>query len=73
MGRVHVQLGGEGGHLTLLQWLRANDCSWDEYACSHVARGRHLTLLQWLRANGCDWNAITCMQTVEGDHLEVLQ
>jgi hypothetical protein len=34
-----------GGHLSALQWLRANGLPWDENACAEVARGRHLAVL----------------------------
>jgi hypothetical protein len=44
-----------GGHLAVLQWLRANGCPWDEAACGAAARRGHLVVLQWLRANGCQW------------------
>ncbi|CAN0422812.1 unnamed protein product, partial [Scytosiphon promiscuus] len=30
------------GHLEVLQWLRANDCPWDETACSEAAWNGHL-------------------------------
>jgi len=35
-----------GGHLEVLQWLRANDCPWDKDTCSHSAGDGHLEVLQ---------------------------
>ena len=46
-------IAAEGGHLEVLQWLRANGCPWDEKTCSMSAEGGHLDVLQWARANGC--------------------
>jgi hypothetical protein len=63
----------EGGHLQLLQWMRANGCDWDEYTCSAAARGGHLAVLQWARVNGCDWDEETCKAAAKGGHLVVLQ
>ena len=40
-----------GGHLTVLQWARANGCVWDTSTCEQAARGGHLTVLQWARAS----------------------
>jgi hypothetical protein len=42
-----------GGHLEVLQWLRANGCPWDETTCAYAARrGGHSELLSWAQANG---------------------
>ena len=41
------------GHLSIIQWLRDNGCSWDEDMCTAAAHGGHLTVLQWQRDNGC--------------------
>ena len=35
-----------GGHLDVLQWLRANGCPWDGYTCRGAAQGGHLEVLQ---------------------------
>jgi hypothetical protein len=69
----------EGGHLAVLQWLRANDewdghsCEWDEQTCVGAAQGGHLAVLQWARANGCEWDADTCSSAAQGGHLATLQ
>ncbi len=36
----------QGGHLTALQWARANGAPWDEQTCMYAARGGHLAVLQ---------------------------
>jgi hypothetical protein len=63
----------EGGHLAVLQWLRANGCPWDAFTCSVAAAGGHLAVLQWAHTNGCPWDADTCSYAGEGGHLAVLQ
>jgi hypothetical protein len=57
----------------VLQWARANGCSWNEDTCASAAAGGHLEVLKWARANGCPWNALTCFDAAAGGHLEVLQ
>jgi hypothetical protein len=51
VGREDVQ----GGHLEVLQWLRANGCPWDEHTCMCAAAYDRLEVLKWARANGCPW------------------
>ena len=42
-----------GGHLKVLQWLRANGCPWDKDTLT-IARTRgHLEVEKWAMANGC--------------------
>ena len=60
------------GHLSLLQWARANDCPWDPSTCAKAARGGHLEVLKWARENGCSWNESTCSTAARKGHLEVL-
>jgi hypothetical protein len=60
------------GWLALLQWARANGCSWGEMTCASAAQGGHLDVLEWARANGCPWNNKTCAHAALGGHLEVL-
>ena len=71
----------EGGHLALLQWLRAQDppCPWDAYPCAStciaaVERG-DLAMLQWLRAQDppCPWDANVGHEAAWGGHLAILQ
>jgi hypothetical protein len=42
-----------GGHLAVLQWLRANGCQWDWLVCLFAAKNGHKAVLHWARANGC--------------------
>ena len=46
----------KNGHLEVLQWARANECSWNASTCANAARKGHLEVLQWARTNGCPWN-----------------
>jgi len=59
----------KGGHLSVLQWKRANGCR----TCQFAAEGGHLSVLQWARENGCDWDSQTCEAAAESGHLSVLQ
>ena len=43
----------------MLQWARANGCTWNASTCSEAACGGHLEVLQWARANGCPWDMDT--------------
>ena len=36
VGRVDVRVRGEGGHLEMLQWARANGCPWDKKTCEYA-------------------------------------
>jgi hypothetical protein len=63
----------EGGHLDVLQWERANGCSWVQSTCEVAAKGGHLEVLKWARANGCPWDEWTCAYAAEGGHLDVLR
>ena len=46
MGRIHVVMGAENGHLAVLQWARAQGCPWDESTCLWAAENGHLAVLQ---------------------------
>ena len=61
------------GHLSLLQWLRAEGCAWDAQTCSRAAFGGHLEVLIWARQNGCEWTAGTVAKAALGGALECLQ
>ena len=56
-----------------LQWLRAQGCPWDEWACWYAAIGGHLVVLTWLREQGCRWDESACVRAAGGGHLPVLQ
>ena len=66
-----------GGHLEVLQWLRAQDppCPWDSGACSEAAWHGHLEVLQWLRAQDppCPWDNWACIEAAAHGQLELLQ
>ena len=54
-------LAARGGHLHVLQWLRADGCRllercpWDGRTCQFAAMNGHLHVLQWAYENGCAW------------------
>ena len=62
-----------GGHLAVLQWVRAQGCPWDKWTCAWAAEKGHLAVLQWARAQGCPWDEKTCSSAAENGHLAVLQ
>jgi hypothetical protein len=71
-------MAAHGGHLVVLQWLRANGCDWDDYGgliCSVAAYGGHLAVLQYAHANGCglDGDMMTSQAAAKGGHLATLQ
>ena len=68
-----MQVGGGGGQLEILKWLRANDFPWGKQTCERAASGGHIEVLQWAHANGCPWNENTCACAAYGGHLGVLQ
>ena len=41
------------GKLEVLQWARANGCSWDASTGYSAARNGHLEVLQWAQAHEC--------------------
>ena len=73
VGQVDVLAAAIGGHLEVLQWVRANGCPWDERTCWGAAEGGHLEVLQWARANGCPWSGETCEFAAKGGDVEVLR
>ena len=62
-----------GGHLEILQWLRANDFPWNSRTCEEAAKGGFLEVLKWARINNCPWHAGTCEAAASGGNLEILQ
>ena len=77
-GRAELTVGlcasaANGGQLKVLQWLRENECPWDEDTCTQAANGGHLEVLKWARANGCPWDGWTCTNAAANGHLEVLK
>jgi len=67
-------LAARQGHLDVLQWLRQNDCPWNEATCTEAATHGHLTVLQWLRSQGCPWCVISVkLAAVDGQQWHVVQ
>ena len=62
-----------GGHLEILQWLRENNCPWDEWTCNMAATKGDLEILKWARDNECPWSKATCFYAINSDKFEVLQ
>jgi hypothetical protein len=61
------------GYLPLLQWARANSCSWNSSTCNYAAFNGHTAVLQWARNNGCHWDKYTCANAACNGHLATLQ
>ncbi|KAL6059217.1 Ankyrin repeat domain containing protein [Balamuthia mandrillaris] len=61
------------GNLSMVQWVRARGCPWDESTCSVAARKGHLEVLQWAREQGCPWQESTCNKAALNGHLHVLR
>jgi hypothetical protein len=60
------------GNLSVLQYLRAIQCSWDARTCANAAKNGHLDVIQWCRENGCPWDAKTCENAAKNGHLNVV-
>ena len=61
------------GHLEMLKWARAKECSWDEETCAMAAKNGHLEMLKWARAQECPWDKRTCEYAAKNGHLEMLK
>ena len=65
-----------GGHIDILQWLRAQTppCPWEASAYSLAARGGHLDVMQWLRVQTppCPWSEDVCVDAAARGHLDAL-
>ena len=64
-----------GGHLSLLQYLRSQDCPWDRSTTYCAAEHGHLSVLQWAVDNGCPLvltdNLLAAI--IKKGHLDVLR
>ena len=67
---MNVQACGEGCHLEVLKWARANGCPWDWRTCSEAAYGGHLELLRWARENGAPWTETTRRNAASKGYVE---
>ncbi|CAM9621209.1 unnamed protein product [Pylaiella littoralis] len=45
-----------GGHLHVVQGLRARGYRWSTGICKQAAGDGHLVLLKWCLLNGCPWS-----------------
>jgi hypothetical protein len=63
----------KGGHLALVQWLRANGCPWNYLAISNAALNGHLAVVQWLRQNGCSVDFVPISFAALNGHLDVIK
>jgi hypothetical protein len=41
------------GHLEILQYLRQNECPWDENTLEGAVREKHWEVAVWAAENGC--------------------
>jgi len=79
--RAVVDAASGGGHLEVLQWLRAHSLAeggpypWNSDTCYRAARNGHIEVLQWMRNENppCPWDWRTCQGAAWGGHLEVLK
>lgn len=66
----------DGGHLSVLQWLRAQHppCPWSDAVCKFAAASNHLSILQWARGQSppCEWGEDTCNAALYHGHLDML-
>jgi hypothetical protein len=62
-----------GGHLEVVQWLRAKGCPWDSQTCAKAAQHGYLEVIKWSRANGSPWGANTIRLARRRIHLSVLR
>lgn len=61
------------GYLGILQWLRSENCYWDELTCSNAAKNGNLNMLQWARNKGCPWDEWVCTYAAINEDLDMLQ
>jgi hypothetical protein len=67
-----------GTYLSVLRWVHASGCAWDEHTCANAAHGGQQAALQFARAGVielvlCLLGALTCMHTARSGHMSVLQ
>eukprot|EP00873_Tetraselmis_striata_P009177 jgi/Tetstr1/429441/TSEL_019351.t1 len=63
----------QAGHLSTLQYLRAEGCAWNALTARRAAGAGHLEVLKWAKEEGCPWNENTVSAAARGGHLAVLQ
>jgi hypothetical protein len=72
VGCSDVLIAAEGGHLPVLQWLRAHHCPWDARTCEMAGAAGHLDVLIWARERDCSWDERLCLEVGPGTHAQVL-
>lgn len=72
--RTCVPTAAQRGDLDILQWLRSQNCAWDDACLAAIQQG-HLHVLQWLRAQAppCPWGKKVCRTAAKKGHVEVLK
>lgn len=63
----------QSGRLKILQWLRDNECRWNEHTLAHAAHGNHREVIAWMRNQGLNWNSRATVAAAEEGHLELLE
>lgn len=61
------------GDLSVMQWLYANGCRWNNHIFKFAANNGNLDMMKWLKKNGCPWNAETFSKAVIHGNLENIQ
>jgi hypothetical protein len=61
------------GHTAMSEYLRTEQCPWDEQACEFAAERCHLNTLRWLHENGCPWHTDEmCRAAAAGGSIDVI-
>jgi hypothetical protein len=61
------------GQTAMCQFLRSQQCPWDEESTNKAASGGHIDLLRWLVDNGCPWwERQLCLAAAYGGSIQVL-
>jgi hypothetical protein len=51
-----IAKAAEHGHIAVCQFLRSEQCAWDDWACDSAVFGDRLDTLLWLRKNGAPFD-----------------
>ena len=62
-----------GGHLEALQWVRAQGCPWDRYACTTAIKNGHLDALRWMMDHGSVWPADAADTAIKFGYMHILE
>lgn len=61
------------GNLEVLEWLHANNGTFNTHACSKAASAGNLKVLKWLREHNCSWTVNAHYMAIDHGHFEVLE